>query len=175
MSEVIISNEIEDYADCVGMILRNRHHVVIGTIVDLELHITAVYYKRRVVFVLDDGRKAFADETRLARKKFHITETLTKAYAENHDTVIGVKSSAQPTSFAIGKGIYRDGEYVGTVVRRGNDGFGEYVVLNNNMKIHIPSAVEDEILDIEDDEIFDVEEEIISDEVVDDVITDEII
>lgn len=174
MSEVIISNQVEDYADCVGMVLRNRHHVIIGTIVDVELHVTEYFHTPKVVFVLEDGRKAYAEMTMLARKKFSITETLTKAYGQNRETVTGVRVAEQTPTFAIGKAIYRDGEYVGTVIRRGNDGFGQYVLLNNNVKIHIPATCEDEIVDIDDDEIIDVDDEVINDDVVDDV-QDEII
>jgi hypothetical protein len=83
MSQVIISNDVQDYQDCRDVVLRNRHGFVIGTIVDIENHFIVNDGRNKVVFVLDNGKKVFAEFTRLAKKKFIASQKMVKSHADS--------------------------------------------------------------------------------------------
>ena len=172
MMDIRISNNVEDYADCVGQVLRNRFMAVIGEIAEVTTYVMNGYGYKRAVFILTDGRRAFVDETTLAKKMYNASEPKCPIKVRNNSTV-AESSNDSVNNLFIGKNIYRDGSYVGTIASRSYDDDGHYyaVYCGNSfvMKIHFtPESGEDTFID--EDEIIGTAET--EDEVVVDVIID---
>ena len=151
MSEIIISNDIEDYRDCIGMTLRGSFGFQLGEIVDVEHHIIAMWNRPRVVFVLDDGMRAFADETHLAKRKSIVTDSMVEARQVRVPESLGVPDSDNTSALAIGKGVYRNGAYYGTVISDSCDENGRYAKLSSGHKIRLISSGKDEYVNIVED------------------------
>jgi hypothetical protein len=153
MSQVIISNDVHDYEDCRDVVLRNRHGFVIGTIVDIENHFIVNDGRNKVVFVLDDGRKVFAEYTRLAKKKFIASEKMVESRIVTVNNVLPERK-ADDNPYAIGKTFYRDGVFAGVILSRGCDDFGQFVTTSSGMKIRVQSSSSDEFIDDASDDFF---------------------
>lgn len=155
MSEVIISNDVEDYSDCVGQMLRDKHGFIIGEIVEVTTYVMNGYGDRKVVFILADGRKAFAETTRFAKRIRKLSEVIRTSRINDIYIATTLEPREKPCGYNVGSTIYRDGRYVGTVIGRGYDDFGVYAELSNGSKIHLANTSSDDVIDgvIEDDEV----------------------
>lgn len=153
MSEVIISNNIKDYEDCIGQILRNRSGFQIGIIAEVINHHSIAWNTNRVVLVLEDGRKVYADKTKFAKafKTVKNNMVISRTYDSNsllwtsdNFTEIDNKDKVWPS---MNKSIYRDGQYVGVITSVKYDDFGAYYSVSNGSKIRIEFQEEDEFID----------------------------
>lgn len=156
MSQVIISNDVQDYEDCRDVVLRNRHGFAIGTIVDIENHFIVNDGRHKVVFVLDNGHKVFAEYTRLAKKKFIASKKMVQSRIVTANNVLPERKE-NDNAYAIGKTFYRDGVFAGTIISRSVDDFGPFVKLSTGLKIRVPVTESDEFIDCSDDEFFSVD------------------
>jgi len=146
MSEVIISNNIEDYKKYIGITLRNKSGFPIANIVDV-ISYTNTWNVNKAVFVLDNGKKVFVNNTKMARRIRSVNTAMKVSRKVSvHDTVCN-RTLDVSSPFAIGKSFYRDGEYVGTIVSKGCDDKGSYVQLNNGHKISTVNSSKDEFID----------------------------
>jgi hypothetical protein len=155
MSEVIISNEVEDYQHCIGQMLRNKHGFIVGKIVDVTTYVMNGYGHYKAVFILEDGRKAYVEQTKFAKRVRHLDSVIRTSRINDIYVASTLEKRPKPKGYDSGSTIYRNGEYVGTVVGKGYDDLGVYAILNNGYKIHLANHNDDELIDgsIEEDEI----------------------
>lgn len=155
MSEVIISNNVEDYANCVGLTLRDKHGFIIGEIVEVTTYVMNGYGERKAVFILDDGRKAFVELTKFAKRIRKIDNVIRTSRINDIYIATTFEPRDKPMGYEVGSTVYRDGRYVGTVIRKGYDDFGIYAELSNGAKVHLANATSDDLIDgiIEEDEV----------------------
>ena len=115
MSEVIISNNIEDYKKYIGITLRNKSGFPIANIVDV-ISYTNTWNVNKAVFVLDNGKKVFVNNTKMARRIRSVNTAMKVSRKVSvHDTVCN-RTLDVSSPFAIGKSFYKDGEYVDTYI-----------------------------------------------------------
>lgn len=155
MSEVIISNDVDDYTNCVGLTLRDKHGFIIGEIVEVTTYVMNGYGERKVVFILDDGRKAYAENTKLAKRIRKLDNIIRTSRINDIYIATTLEPREKPSGYAVGSTIYRDGRYVGTVVGRGYDDFGVYAKLSDGTKVHLGNTSSDDAIDgvIDEDEV----------------------
>jgi hypothetical protein len=153
MSEVIISNNIEDYKNCIGEILRNKSGFKIGVIAEVINYHSIAWNTNRIVLVLEDGRKVYADKTKFAKAFKTVSNDMVTSrkydgnsllWSSGHFTESDNEEKVWPS---IGKSIYRDGQYVGVITSVKYDDFGAYYSVSNGSKIRIEFQEEDEFID----------------------------
>jgi hypothetical protein len=144
MSEVVISNDVDDYQECVGEILRDRSGFPIGTIAEVTTYVMNGYGERKAVFILEDGRKVYVELTKFRKRKFIPSAKMEESHKVSVSLMNQISYQPDTDNFAIGRAFYRSGRYCGTIVSKGADDFGSYVVTNTGVKIRTAGVESDE-------------------------------